>query len=119
MTSEPRTYRIDDQEDENWIDNNIQKGDLNQWINQQIHKGIRDEILNGLETEQEEKTDRRISLFGMFMFLFMGFVFICYALAPYQILIQSILSSLFLITGVLVILYVSMNIKKKPVKGVN
>jgi hypothetical protein len=111
--SDPRTYRIDDPEDEAWIDNNILKGDLNRWLNNLIHQGVRDEILGGINEEQEIRTERKISLFGMFMFLFMGAVFICYALAPYQLMIQSLLSSLFLVTGVLVVIYVFINARKK------
>jgi hypothetical protein len=110
--SDPRTYRIDDPEDEAWIDNNISKGDLNRWLNNLIHKGVRNEIFDGMDDEQEIKTERRISFFGMCMFLFMGFIFICYALAPYQIVIQSLLSSLFLVTGVLVVIYVFINARK-------
>ena len=113
MSSEPRTFRFDDVEDEQWVEHNIPKGDLNRWLNNLIHQGVRDEILDGIREELEMKTERRISLFGMFMFLFMGFVFICYALAPYQLVLQSILSSLFLVTGVLVVIYVFINARKK------
>lgn len=111
--SDPRTYRIDDPEDEAWIDHNITKGDLNRWLNNLIHKGVRDEILDGIQEEHEIRTERKISVFSMFMFLFMGAVFICYALAPYQIIIQSLLSGLFLITGVLVVIYVFINARKR------
>jgi hypothetical protein len=108
---EPRTLRIDDPEDEQWIDEHIPRGEFNMWINNLIRLGVRDEIMDHITEEANEKTNRRISLFSMTMFLFIGFIFICYALAPYQIIIQSLLSSMFFITGVLIFIYVYINRK--------
>jgi len=113
--SDPRPIRITNPESEQWIEENIPKGKFNEWVNQQIDLGVRNGIIDNITEELNEKTDRRISLFSMVMFLLIGAVFILFALSPYNIIIQTLASILFFTTGVLLFIYVYIN-RGKPQK---
>jgi hypothetical protein len=114
--SDPRPVRITDPEVDQWIEEHIPRGEFNFWANCVFKRAVRDEAVEETFETLQEKTDRRIFLFGMSMFLFMGIVFICYTInyliGSTSFILQSLLSIMFLIAAGMIFIYVFLSMKQ-------
>jgi apolipoprotein N-acyltransferase len=106
--SEVKSLRFNDPDLESWVDDHVEKGELNALMNSLLKRYRQEQEQEYVELEQEEKAEGRGYLFQMVMFLMIGMWMLVFALSQFFDVLSIIATVLLILSGVLLCFYVLM-----------
>jgi hypothetical protein len=91
--------------------------ELKEWCDQNIDN-ISETCINLLydyqkETKIAEKQNKAINIFQMLMFLFLGLIFILFAITPFIDILTTITTSLLILSNLMLFIYILIQYKTK------
>jgi len=104
--SEVKSLRFNDPELENWVDEHVEKGELNALMNHLLQRYRQETEQEYIEQEQETKLDRKITIFQGITFLTIGIFFFVFALSQFYDVLSIIATILMVLSGFLICVYV-------------
>lgn len=116
--SETRSLRITDQDLDQWVDDNVDKGDLNPLMNQLLLEYRKKKDQEYVEIKQDEETDRKITIFNGVVLISIALWMFIFALSKYYDVLSMISTFLLILSGVLLCLYVFITRIRRTEKGV-
>lgn len=110
--SEVKSLRFNSPELETWVDEHIEKGELNGLMNELLEKYRIEQEQEYVELEKEEKLDHKITIFQGIVFLSVAAFLLVFSLSKiYDVLIISA-TYLGILGGVMLCIYVIISIMK-------
>jgi apolipoprotein N-acyltransferase len=106
--SEVKSLRFNSPELENWVDEHVEKGELNALMNHLLQRYRQEQEQEYVEQDLEEKAEERGYLFQMVMFMMIGMWMLVFALSQFFDVFSIIATVMLIFCGILLCFYVIM-----------
>lgn len=104
--SEVKSLRFNDPELEAWVDEHVQKGELNSLMNHLLQRYRQEQEQEYVELEREEKLDWKITIFQGIVFISIAAFLLIFSLSKIYDVLSIIATYLGVLGGVLICIYV-------------
>jgi archaellum biogenesis protein FlaJ (TadC family) len=118
MSGEVKSLRINDPELETWVDEHVNKGDLNPLMNSLLLEYRQKQEQEYIETEREEKLDRKITIVQGSVIISIAVFFFVFAASMYYPFLSFLASVLMVFCGILLCIYVAVHYKLEINKAI-
>lgn len=116
--SEVKSLRFNDPDLESWVDEHVEKGELNALMNLLLKRYRQEQEQEYVELEKEEKLDRKITLFQGIVFLSVAAFLLVFSLSKIYDVLTIIATYLGVLGGVMLCIYVIISMRKPKETGV-
>lgn len=104
--SEVKSLRFNDPDLEAWVDEHVEKGELNPLMNMLLKRYRQEQEQEYIEQEQEIKTERKIVLFQGIVFISIAIWMLVFAFSKFYDALSIIATYLLILSGTLLCVYV-------------
>lgn len=106
IMSEVKSLRFNDSDLETWVDEHVQKGELNSLMNHLLQRYRQEQEQEYIEVLQDAKIDREITIFQGVIFISIAAFLLIFSLSKIYDVLSIIATYLGVLGGVLICIYV-------------